>query len=592
MIDKIVKKIFSNSNSNVLIIVFSLLTYFAILHYYGIILSTDNYRFLTTILFFFLIYFYKKSNFKFDLKTKKYSRIFAILLSIILIIGNKVYMVIWSDKVSSIFDLNSIFSAIIAIIGFSIFFYRIMGFILIKQKNVKIYNNNNKIKTKTFILLCLIMILCWLPYFLNFYPGILTNDSYRVIHNTNLHILDDNHCFGYTFFFGLFWKLGMLIFNNMTTATAFYVICQMIILSIIFNFAISYFYSKGLNKNICIILYLIFSLNPLHAYYSITIWRDILFSASFLLLIVCLYEFITTKFKPCLKYYILFIISILMILFFRNNGIYVYLFLFLFLMLFTSNNKRNMRILYISIIFIYFVIKGPVYNYFNIEKGRTSESLSIPLQQIARVVALDQKIDNKTKKELNKYIDVSKIKDSYLPYIADPVKSITNGENLSNETGGFIKVWFNIFTKHPGTYVESYMLSTVGYWYPDCVYWSVGKTRTEGRFENENIYNTSYMPSIVGKLIDMTDSRRIPFIILIWSIGLQFILILFSIFNSLYNKANKELLIYIPIIALWLTIMIAAPVFCELRYVYSLFICAPFLFVLSFNNINKKGVKK
>ena len=49
----------------------------------------------------------------------------------------------------------------------------------------------------------------------------------------------------------------------------------------------------------------------------------------------------------------------------------------------------------------------------------------------------------------------------------------------------------------------------------------------------------------------------------------------------IYNKKYKSIVIYIPIIILWLT-TIASPVFGEFRYIYSMFTCLPILIGINF----------
>ena len=47
----------------------------------------------------------------------------------------------------------------------------------------------------------------------------------------------------------------------------------------------------------------------------------------------------------------------------------------------------------ISIACFYFIIKGPVFDYFNVKKTTSVEAFSIPLQQVARVLASNKEID-------------------------------------------------------------------------------------------------------------------------------------------------------------------------------------------------------
>ena len=62
-----------------------------------------------------------------------------------------------------------------------------------------------------------------------------------------------------------------------------------------------------------------------------------------------------------------------------------------------------------------------------------------------------------------------------------------------------------------------------------------------------------------------------------WSIGLVFWVIL--IFAMMSIRKNKLYGIYpfIPIIGIWITMMIASPVFGEFRYVYGAYTCLPLL---------------
>ena len=570
---------------NILILFYSLITFLSFLNFYGILFTTDNYNIITILGFVALIWFYKNIKLDCDKRTKKFAIILSVIIGTLLVVGNKVNLIIWNKDIAPIFDLNTFIAVIVSIFGFSLFAYRIVGNLLIKQKNLNVFNKSKQhMKIKWFILAVLLMLLCWIPYFLRFFPGILTNDSYRVLNNTNLNILNDNHTFGYTFFFGILWKFGMFICNDMTLATALYTIIQMFLMSLIYNFSIKYFYDKGLNKIYCIFLYILFAFNPLHAYYSITIWRDILFSGALLLLVISLFEIVNSNFKLKIRYIILFVISVLAVMFFRNNGIYVYLFILPFLFILTKNNKLFMRSMYIMLLIMYFVIKGPIYNVVGVEKGKTTEAFSIPLQQISRVISLNRRIDKDTLKELNEFLDTKSVKTAYVPYISDSIKAITNNENLSENGMEFINAWLKLLIKYPGDYLDAYLSQTLGYWFPNTMYWTVGTFRTEGRFETEPVYNTNYIGNVGANIIDSFDTQRVPFFILVWSVGLQFYILLFATVIAIYNKKGKYLLCYIPIWGLWLSIMVATPVFCELRYVYSLFLTVPFLLIISLYN--------
>ena len=265
-------------------------------------------------------------------------------------------------------------------------------------------------------------------------------------------------------------------------------------------------------------------------------------------------------------------------MFFRNNGIYIFIFTIPFLIIFLKDKRKIMSIICTTLLIFYFVIKGPIFNYFNVERSKTAEAYSIPLQQMARVVALDYKITGNDKKFLENLWEYNKVATSYRNITSDPIKTITNNEFLRNNKKDFIKTYLSLLMKHPKVYIEAYMMETIGYWYPDIIYWATG-SESKGIFEEEKVYNVPLTPSWYNKIIDYTTSRSLPLSNILWSVGLSFIILLISSFiTAFYNK--KILLCYVPLFGLWLSIMAATPVFCELRYVYGLFASFPLLILI------------
>lgn len=567
----------------------ALLSFLAILICGKIIFNESSYSILLTLVYLIIFYWYYKSDVKFDKKTRCYSLILSIIISLILSIGSIVNSYLFEPAVN-IFVVKNIIYCLVSIIGFTILFYKLFGVVLKKSINLSLVEKHDKMNVNHFLLMVGAIILGYLLYFVRYYPAIMTNDSYYVIHYANNFILSDFHAFGHTWFFGIFFHLGKFLFNNMNMAVAFSTIIQMICMALIFASAIRFLYNKGLKKSVCIIMLLFYTLNPLHGHYSITLWRDILFGGSFVISLISLYEFMICRDKIKIRYILLFIIGILMMLFFRNNGIYVYLFMIPFMIIILKKKRLMISILCISIACFYFIIKGPVFDYFDIQKTTSVEAFSIPLQQMARVVASGRKVSGDDREYLENLFDYDNIASSYNNCISDPVKNITNNDFLTNDKVSFLKTYFSLFIKYPNVYVEAYFLQTLGYWYPDVIYWATAG-ESQSIFEEENVYSAPLTPEWYNNIVDMISSRKIPLCNIIWSVALPFILLVISSFIMVYRGNKKYLLCYVPLYGLWLSIVVAAPVFCELRYVYGLFTCAPIVVVLPYI-INKSFVKE
>ncbi len=557
-------------------IILSIVTFVALLIYNNDFLNGNSYNIFITLLFFAIYYFYSKFNTKCNKKAKIYSLILSFILGIVLAIGNIVSKYIY-DMPFNIFNFKKILCVIVMLIGFVPLFYKLFKILISKSKNLLKLEKNQKMNKKEFVIIMLIIIFGNFLYFIRFYPAIMTPDSYYVIHYANNFILSDFHTFGHTWFFGIFFHLGKLMFNSLNSAVAFSIIIQMLCISILFTIVIRYLYNKGLSNKICLLIAFVYGFTPLFGHYSVTLWRDVMFGTAFASLFIALYDFVTNE-KINKSNMVLFIISVLIIMFFRNNGIYIFIFAMPFIIICLKDKRKIMSVVCMSLVIFYFVIKGPVFNYFNVAKSKTSEAYSIPLQQMARVVALGNEISGNDKKFLEKLWNYDNVTTNYKNITSDPIKTMTNNDVLKNNKKEFIQTYFSLLVKYPREYIDAYMMETVGYWYPDIIYWATGG-ESHGMFEEENIYSDSLTPIWYNKLIDDTTTRNLPLSNILWSVGLAFIFLLISSFIvTFYNK--KILLCYVPLFGLWLSIMAATPVFCELRYVYGLFTCMPLLFVI------------
>ena len=93
--------------------------------------------------------------------------------------------------------------------------------------------------------------------------------------------------------------------------------------------------------------------------------------------------------------------------------------------------------------------------------------------------------------------------------------------------------------------------------------------------------------NLMDKMNNIINQRKVPLISMAFSIGFTFWIVLICAIYTVYKKKYKYLLVYIPIFALWLT-TIASPVWCEYRYIYSMFTCIPLLTVANISFENKE----
>ena len=189
---------------------------------------------------------------------------------------------------------------------------------------------------------------------------------------------------------------------------------------------------------------------------------------------------------------------------------------------------------------------------------------------------------------INKLIPLDTLSESYNAEIVDSIKF--NDEYNSNvfeeNKLEYLKLWISLCFKHFGIATEAYLTSTLGYYYPNVDYW----VTTAKIDENDiGVHTSSFVPDNIRNEITKLGTRTLPIIGNTWCIALAFWLILLSAYITVKRHRTKSILyVYVPIFGIWLTMMVATPVFAEFRYIFSAFTCLPILLIVPF--LRKKGV--
>lgn len=548
----------------------------------------QHYSIVFIIMSFFVGYFLLTNEFNLDKRKKKYVFFLSLVSSLILAIGSIYIKYEFNDYLLVVLNLKNLIKLLIFSIADYIIFYFLFAYLFANIENIKIISKKKpKLSSKkVFWGSFIIIFICYIPYFLRCYPALMSPDSFVQINTIEQGVLSNHHPLVQTYFFGSIYAVGKMIFGPGNLALAFYTIIQMIIIALVFSYTITFLYKKGVNKYLIILVLLFYALSPLHGYYSVTLWKDILFSVNFLVLTFALININEKKLN--IKNLLVYIISILVLLFFRNNGIIVFIFMIPFMFFIYKNNRKLLTCLNLLITIFYFVITGPVYNHFNVLNTKDVEAFSVPLQQIARVISLDKEIDDESKEFLEElFEDYDEVKEAYLPYISDSVKNSVNFDYIKNHKLDLIKVWFKILWQHPRVYIDAYIAQTLGYWYPDTVYHAISYPNCETPEYNAFAYgitNKSLLNDKLNKMIDYTAQKSIPYSNLIWGTGLYCYLVFVFLTVAIYMRKSlgKNIIVFIPIIGLWVTMMLGTPVFAELRYIYGIFVCMPVLLLIPF----------
>lgn len=426
-------------------------------------------------------------------------------------------------------------------------------------------------------LLCL---LCWLPYYLYQYPGIMTPDSINQFEQVlGLIPYNNHHPFAHTMVFALLYKAAFALTGDMVVSVGFYTFAQMCLLSAGMAFFISTLRQQRIRPFVLLLLTAFYALIPYHAVFSVTIWKDIPFAAA-VLFFNCLLLRLILRGSLLLHERILLLFSGMMICLFRSNGWYAFLVAVPFLLFFFRKQKRQVYPCLLVTLLLCVLIKYPVMNHFQVTQPDLIESLCIPTQQIAAVLCNDRELTTEERGLIENVVDLTYIKELYNPTFADNMKELVRAgdqEYLASHKKEFFKLWVSLGLRYPGDYLDAYIQQTYGYWYPDSFYLVA---EAEGVSATELGVSTRHLiggPLVVkGKELAIKLGSIVPIYGTLWSMGVACWVLLFSMGTVLVRRETRKLLCYLPSVLLLFTVLIATPVATEFRYVYFMVYSMPF----------------
>lgn len=490
--------------------------------------------------------------------------------------------------------LFQIASLLMSALGLFFLFFRSLRllFFYLEKRTLRIESLKNprtedqKLPLQMKVLLPVILLCCWLPWFLYNFPGVMTPDSISQYSQAmGLTGYSDHHPFAHTLLIKLFLSLGMALFDNVYAAIACYTVFQMVLMALLLCYCLCVLYRYGAGKKLCFLFLIFYACVPYNGSFAVTMWKDVLFSGFLLLFVLCIYRLLhlytsggRLKNQPGLL--ALLLISGLLVCLFRSNGLYVFLITTPFLVIVLRREWKLLLPGLLAIAALALCIKGPVYDALGVAEPAFSESLSIPAQQIARVVYEGRALTQEQIDLLEKTVDYDSIADYYQPELSDPVKALIqygHPEYLEAHKGAYLQLWLQLGLRYPLDYWNAFVDQTRGYWYPG----EPGLTVNESISPNDvGLTGQSVLSGTPAwKVVEILNKLYtiFPLYGLLYSIGAFTWAAVFWCVNCVLNGRKRNFLLFIPFFALILTLCLATPVAADLRYAYPLILSMPLL---------------
>ncbi len=427
------------------------------------------------------------------------------------------------------------------------------------------------------------------------YPGWATIDSI----NTMQQIIEGSYHntmpFWHTMTVELFYHIGMAVFHDVNSAMALFLVFQILFMAAGFAYAVTTMYQIGIPRKLVFASFLIYALAIYNVEYSVTHWKDVLFGGAALVLVTALYRILKQVGKNQKLNYVNFAIGALGLSLWRTNGLAVFAITTVLLFFLVRKHFKKLVWLACGITLFSWLLTNPLLSALNVEGTDMVEALSIPLQQIARVITFDESTFTEEEQYLlEEAFDLDIVKEKYKPYLSNPIKfEALRRENLSflkENFGRYVKLWIQLGMRYPKQYLKAWVDQTVGFWHGGYEYWIYAEVVVENPYGL--VYTEQDNP--ISTLFSMYKSMCENVVIFrpLVCIGLHVWILACCIFLNLIRKRKEELIVTLPIAIIIVGLWIGTPVHAEFRYAYPLFTTYPLLMGTSFfesGNYNKQS---
>ncbi len=473
--------------------------------------------------------------------------------------------------------------------------FRFMDSIKANRNNEKPHFSH-KTYVKIFWLSFVAIFLCWIPAFLAYYPAIMSYDFNRQSQEAYRGWIwfNTHHPLIHTALIRFFFLLGEQI-GSYQIAMALFSLLQMLILSAVFAYSCNMIGRLTGKKWPVIVTAAVFALLPIHPVMALSMTKDVLFTAFFLLFLLLILErrLCENKIHKHLLSIALILTGMLVILF-RNNAIYALIIFAVFYVLWSQKERIQIALICLLLIVGGQTVKNTIQDAMDAGSGSKMEMYSVFVQQMCRAAINHEAfLTPEESNMINTYIPYEFWYD-YNPAISDSIKSsiaVYTFPNWKDDIPGMLIDWAKLGLHYPNDYLDAFLALTSGYWFLDDV--SHAEVLGYGEDSNfgliytfnastseafEGIENTSFLPGLLEwyqKIVNGNCYYNWPVLALLFKPAFYCWMLLLAMTSIWYLKErDKQILCLLPFIYL-LTLLLGPVV--NIRYAYPIIVLIPFL---------------
>lgn len=478
---------------------------------------------------------------------------------------------------------------------------------------------------KVFFMCAAVLLVCWLPYYIVFWPGFQHTDlptqmlqyfhvptrfqGHDITDGVNI-LYSNDHPYFQTKLVGLCIEFGFKI-HNVNVGYSIYTFIQMIAFIVAFSSIIATLYRFEVNHTLLKISLVLYAVIPVFPLYSLLIGGDSFFSVFFLYYMLEILWIFGTKGAVLKnnKFILAMILEIFLMSASKNQGVYVAAAMFLFCIIYFSKYRARIAVcMVVPIILFQFGYCGAFFKVAKIASVGKQEALSVCFQQTARYVKYHgDEVTQEEEEAIKKVLNYKDIGNLYDPNLSDPVKKTFKTESTSEDLKNYFKVWLSMGLKHPGEYIQSFIANTYQYYYmefrnkrglylkPEIMDFYIRKRPWVQKSEaiqklirKLQVHVPENLKSVREKgVLAMDTVRRFPVVSWFTNPGVITWMMLIGFFALWTKRRYTSILEFLPVFLIF-GVCLLSPKNGNLRYLYPACCMVPALLAAAFGNLREE----
>ena len=429
-----------------------------------------------------------------------------------------------------------------------------------------------------------ILLLCWLPLLIAYYPGMFNYDFHTEYQQFLDGTWDARHPLLYIVITYAFYALGRAL-DNPTLG----ILLVSLIRMVTFAAALAYsctFVQRRAPRWVPFAVVGLYGLLPVFSVMAVSSAKDTPFTAAVLALSLLSWEALEDPkaFFADKRKISVFILSIIFTWHMRKNGVAVLLMLPLLIAAAKGFRKKMTALCATGAVLSALLVLGMNIALKPVEQP-SFQTYSLPAQQLVRAYHKGDMTESEKEELRSWYVD-SNWGLQLLPHLADAAKGSLDPDKLAQNGNAFLNLWARVGKKNLRVYTEAFLMLNIGSWYPDdqthtTIYQPYGLDKgylqtDEYDLSANGVKKSSLLPA-VHQLYEKICRRNIylkyPVISQLLCTATPLWIILFACAALAAQRKAKLCIAASGVLALWISYQLGP---CTLtRYMLPLFCLAP-----------------